>query len=52
MASHKRHLLSVTLKPDLYLAAKSAAAVRDIPVTAWVRELICRELHPTTPPTP
>jgi hypothetical protein len=44
-AENRRHLLSVTMRPELYQAAKAAAARRDLPVTAWVREVVVAELQ-------
>lgn len=40
----KRKFLAVTMKPELYLKAQEAAAKRDLPVTAWVRELVLEKL--------
>ena len=37
-------MLVVTMLPELYDRAKAAAAERDIPVTAWVREVVEAEL--------
>lgn len=51
MTEAKRHLLSVTMRQDLYQAAKDAAAARDLPVTAWVRELVVAELARLKKPT-
>lgn len=45
MAATKRKFLAVTMKPELYARAKAAAAERDIPVTAWVREVVEAELR-------
>ncbi|NBT52620.1 MAG: ribbon-helix-helix protein, CopG family, partial [Marivivens sp.] len=36
----KRHLLSVTLKEDLYEQVKAQARKEDVPVTAWARRAI------------
>ncbi len=44
MAATKRKLMAVTMKLDLYHRAVAAAAERDIPVTAWVREVVEAEL--------
>lgn len=44
----KRHLLGVTMRPDLYEAAKAAAAKHDMPVTAWVRQVVVAELDRLT----
>jgi hypothetical protein len=41
----KRHFLAVTMRPDLYEAAKAAAAKHDMPVTAWVRQVVVAELE-------
>ena len=41
----KRKFLAVTMKPELYAQAQAAAAKRDIPVTAWVREVVEAELR-------
>jgi hypothetical protein len=40
----KRHLLSVTLKQDLYEQVKAQALKEDIPVTAWARRAILEKL--------
>ena len=39
-----RKMLVCTMLPDLYAKAQEAAARRDIPVTAWVREVVIAEL--------
>ena len=44
MAATKRKFMAVTMKPELYEQAQAAAAERDIPVTAWVREVVEAEL--------
>ena len=45
MAATKRKLMAVTMKLDLYERAVAAAAERDIPVTAWVREVVEEKLR-------
>jgi predicted HicB family RNase H-like nuclease len=45
MAATKRKFMAVTMKPELYVQAQAAAAERDIPLTAWVREVIEAELR-------
>lgn len=40
-----RHLLSVTMRPELFAEAKQAAARCDVPVTAWVRQVVVAELE-------
>ena len=40
-----RKMLAVTMLPDLLAKAKAAAAERDMPVTAWVREVVEAELR-------
>jgi len=45
MAEIKRKFMAVTMKPELYAKAQEAAAERDIPVTAWVREVVEAELR-------
>ena len=45
MAATKRKFIAVTMKLELYEQAKAAAKVRDIPVTAWVREVVEAELR-------
>jgi hypothetical protein len=40
----KRHMLAVTMKQDLIERCRAAAAERDLPVTAWVREQIVTAL--------
>ena len=44
MAATKRKFMAVTMIPELYVKAQEAAAKRDIPVTAWVREVVIAEL--------
>ena len=45
MAATKRKFMAVTMKPELYAQAQAAAAVRDIPLTAWVREVVEEKLR-------
>ena len=45
MAATKRKFMAVTMIPELYVKAQEAAAKRDIPVTAWVREVVIAELN-------
>ena len=45
MAATKRKFMAVTMVPELYARAAAAAAARDIPVTAWVREVVIAELE-------
>ena len=45
MATTKRKFMAVTMIPELYDRVKAAAAERDIPVTAWVREVVIAELE-------
>ena len=45
MAATKRKFMVVTMIPELYARAQAAAAERDIPVTAWVREIVIAELE-------
>jgi predicted HicB family RNase H-like nuclease len=45
MATTKRKFMAVTMVPELYARAVAAAAKRDIPVTAWVREVVIAELE-------
>ena len=44
MTATKRKMLAVTMKDDLYQKVRKAAFDRDIPATAWVREVIEKEL--------
>ena len=44
MAATKRKFMAVTMKPELYAQAQAAAAERDMPVTAWVREVVVAHL--------
>ena len=37
-------MLGVTMLPELFDRAHAAAAERDMPVTAWVREVVEAEL--------
>lgn len=45
MAATKRKFMAVTMIPELYAKAQTAAAKRDIPVTAWVREVVEEKLR-------
>lgn len=42
--SDGRHVISLTMKSDLYKQMQSRCDQLDLPVTVWVRELIQREL--------
>ena len=44
----RRHLLSVTLKKELYDKVKELAAAEDIPATAWARHAILEKLQRVT----
>lgn len=44
-AKPKRKMLAVTMRPELFEAAKAAAEARDMPVTAWVRECVMERLQ-------
>ena len=41
----RRKMLVCTMLPDLYAKAHAAAAKRDMPVTAWVREVVEEKLQ-------
>jgi len=45
MAATKRKFMAVTMIPELYAKARAEAAKRDIPVTAWVREVVEEKLQ-------
>lgn len=45
MAATKRKFLAVTMKPELYAKAQAAAADQDMPVTAWVRQVVLEKLN-------
>ena len=45
MTATKRKFMAVTMLPDLFKQAHAAAAKRDMPVTAWVREVVIAELN-------
>lgn len=45
MAVTKRKFMAVTMLPELYAKAQEEAAKRDIPVTAWVREVVEEKLR-------
>ena len=45
MTATKRKFMAVTMLPELYARAQEAAAKRDMPVTAWVREVVVAELN-------
>ena len=45
MAATKRKFMAITMKPELYEEVQAAAAERDMPVTAWVREVVVAELE-------
>ena len=48
-----RHLIQVSVKPDLYQHIRQHCAQLDIPMAIWARELIKREIGPPPgPPTP
>ena len=49
MAATKRKFMAVTMKVELYEQAKAAAKARDIPVTAWVREVVEAALRKLSP---
>ena len=40
----KRKFVAVTMKPDIHARVKAVAAARDMPVTAWIREVIKTEI--------
>lgn len=40
----RRHLLSVTLKKELFEQVKARAQKEDIPATAWARKAILEKL--------
>lgn len=42
--SDGRHVISITMKPDLYRQIEVRCDELDLPITVWVRELIQREL--------
>ena len=50
MTATKRKFLAVTMKPDLYTKARAAAAERDMPVTAWVRQVVEHHLKQVETP--
>lgn len=45
MAATKRKFMAVTMKPELYDRVHAIAAARDMRVTAWVREVVEREIE-------
>ncbi len=49
MAATKRKFMAVTMVPELYAQAQAAAAERDLRVTAWVREVVVKELKRLNP---
>jgi hypothetical protein len=40
-----RHVISVTMLPELYHKTRAAAALDDKPISVWVREVIKEELE-------
>ena len=44
MTKNKRRFLTVTMKPELYDQVQAVAVKRDVPMTAWVREVVEAEL--------
>jgi len=40
-----RHVLNLTVKPDLYKKVKQHCQDLDVPVTAWVRDIIKKEIQ-------
>ena len=45
LRSDGRHIVSVTMQPELYAQLYEACKRLDLPVTVWVREAIKRELQ-------
>ena len=45
MTATKRKFMAVTMKPELYDRVHAIAAARDMRVTAWVREVVEREIE-------
>jgi len=45
LRSDGRRVVSVTMQPELYAQLYEACKRLDLPVTAWVREAIKRELQ-------
>jgi hypothetical protein len=50
--SDGRHLVQLTLTPDLYLELKEHCRRLDTPITVWARNLIRNEMAKEAPPTP
>lgn len=46
--SDGRHVISLTMKADLYQRMQDRCEKLDLPITVWVRELIQRELAAPT----
>ena len=45
MTTTKRKFVAVTVKPELYEKCKICAKACDMPVTAWVRQVIIEKLQ-------
>lgn len=50
--SDGRHLIQITVLPDLYQQVKEHCKALDVPITGWVRELMRRELQATPTDSP
>ena len=52
LRSDGRHLIQLTMRPDLYGQIQAHCRDLDMPITVWARELIRRELaQPTIHPS-
>ena len=45
MTTTRRKFIAVTVKPELYEKCKTYAKACDMPVTAWVRQVIIEKLQ-------
>lgn len=46
--SDGRHVISLTMKPELYDLVRERCEQLDLPVTIWIRELLQREISSPT----
>ena len=48
MNKEDRRILSVSVKPDLYVRLQQHCRTLDRPMTVWIRDLITKHLPPET----
>ena len=45
MTVTERKFMAVTMKPEMHARVKAIAAAREMPITAWIREVIRTEIN-------